>query len=68
MIVGTIILEEILRYYELKNIPTPTLQNWANRLREYIDLQYMDIAVKRFYYLVDHGFTPDTAFDIVKRG
>lgn len=51
---------------ELKvSIPQADVHQWANRLIEYIDTITLDLAKERFYGLVNQGFPPAQAFDII---
>lgn len=40
----------------------PTLEQWVNRLVEYVDSRFLLIAYQRFLVLIENGLTPEKAF------
>lgn len=46
-------------------ISQPTMQQWVNRMVEFIEPSYIMIAYQQFKYLIDQGMEPEHAFRLV---
>lgn len=55
-------------YVSILGTKQPSLEQWVNRLIEYVDSRYVVAAYQRFLLLVDMGFAPQDAFQEVVNG